>query len=75
MRTTVEQMAEENPPPGNLAKCPHCEYILLERTAYCPFCGVQLTHPWWKKAGAWLGLMLIAWILFKCSVRMLDGFD
>lgn len=68
-------MQDDEQVPGNLVKCPHCEYILLERTTYCPFCGLQLTHPWWRKAGAWLLLMLIGWVLIKCHVRMLDGLD
>lgn len=58
---------------GKLDKCPSCEYVLLERTTYCPFCGEQLTSPPWKKVGAWVLLILITYGLVKCHVKMLDG--
>ena len=60
---------------SRLEKCPHCEYILLERSVYCPYCGNQLTHPVWKKLGAWVLLVLIGYGMIKCSIRLLDGFD
>jgi RNA polymerase subunit RPABC4/transcription elongation factor Spt4 len=64
-----------SPAKPDLEKCPHCEYILVERTTYCPFCGTQLTHPAWKKAVAWVFLILIVYGMVKCHIRLLDGFD
>jgi uncharacterized paraquat-inducible protein A len=58
-----------------LEKCPHCDYIFLERTTYCPHCGTQLTHPGWKKALAWAVLIGLIYGLVKCHLRILDGFD
>ena len=58
-----------------MEKCPHCEYILIDRSVYCPYCGTQLTYPVWKKFGAWLLLILIGYALIKCNIRLLDGFD
>ena len=60
---------------SELEKCPQCDYILLERTTFCPVCGTQLTEPVWKKAGAWILLILIVYALIKCHIRILDGFD
>lgn len=59
---------------NSLEKCPHCGYILLERSTYCPYCGTQLTHQPWKKAGAWILLILIIYGFVKCNLRLLDGF-
>ena len=55
--------------------CPNCNYTLIRRTANCPYCGFQLTHPLWKKVGAWILLVVIAYGLVKCHLRMLDGFQ
>ena len=77
-RTTQEVSIRLQNPAKNvseLKKCPQCDYILLERTTYCPVCGTQLTQPMWKKAGAWVLLFLIVYALIKCHVRILDGFD
>lgn len=54
--------------------CSNCNYTLLERSAYCPYCGAQLTHPVWKKVGAWILLVLIAYGLVRCHLSLLDGF-
>ena len=54
--------------------CPNCHYALLEKSTYCPYCGFQLTHPPWKKMGAWVLLFLIGFALVKCHLRMLEGF-
>jgi len=56
-----------------LESCPNCHYTLLERSAYCPYCGNQLTHPLWKKLAAWMLLILIGYGLVSCNLRMLDG--
>ena len=58
-----------------LESCPNCHYTLLERSTYCPYCGVQLTHPRWKKMGAWVLLIVIVYGLVRCHVRMLDGLE
>ena len=58
-----------------LEKCPHCDYILIDRTTYCPYCGTQVAEPIWKKAGAWVLLVFLVYVLVKCHVRILDGFD
>ena len=55
--------------------CPSCRYLLFERTAYCPHCGFQLTHPVWKKAGAWVLLIVIGYGLVRCQLRMMEGFN
>jgi RNA polymerase subunit RPABC4/transcription elongation factor Spt4 len=60
---------------GDLEKCPHCDYILIDRTTYCPYCGTQVAHPVWKKTGAWVLLVFIMYALIKCHSRLLDGFD
>lgn len=60
---------------AKLEKCPNCEYILVDRSTYCPYCGTQLTYPLWKKLGAWVLLILIAYGLVRCNIRLLDGFD
>lgn len=67
---------EENhqEPKRNLEKCPHCDYILIDRKTYCPYCGTQLTHSGWKKIGAWILLILIIYGLVKCNIKLLDGF-
>lgn len=56
-----------------LEVCPECRYTLIEKTTYCPYCGVQLTHPTWKKVAAWFILILIIWGLVKCHVRLFQG--
>lgn len=66
---------ETKNPSQDLEKCPHCDYILIDRTTYCPFCGTQVTYPVWQKAGAWVLLIFVVYILVKCHVRVLDGFD
>ncbi len=58
-----------------LESCPNCRYTLIERSTYCPYCGIQLTHPLWKKLGAWILLLLIGYGLVTCHVRMLDGLE
>ncbi len=55
--------------------CPNCRYMLLRRTVHCPYCGFQLTHPLWKKVGAGILLVVIAYGLVKCQLRLLDGFE
>lgn len=60
---------------SSLDKCPHCDYILVERKTYCPYCGNQLTHAPWKKIAAWAVLLLIIYGMVKCHIQMLDGFD
>lgn len=55
--------------------CPNCNYMLARRSANCPYCGFQLTHPLWKKVGAWILLVIIAYGLVKCHLRLLDGFQ
>lgn len=60
---------------GNLETCPGCKYFVIERTTYCPHCGTQLTHPAWKRAGAWILLVLIGYALIRCNLRIMDGFD
>lgn len=59
----------------DLEKCPACDYLLVERKTFCPHCGEQLTHPLWKKTGAWILLILIVYGLAKCNIRLLDGLD
>ena len=53
--------------------CPECRYTLSRRSTWCPYCGVQLTHPPWKKVGAWILLALIVYALVQCHLRLLDG--
>jgi RNA polymerase subunit RPABC4/transcription elongation factor Spt4 len=55
--------------------CPECRYTLSRRSTWCPYCGVQLTHPPWKKVGAWILLVLIVYGLVQCHLRLLDGPD
>jgi len=54
--------------------CPECGYVSPELTVKCPHCGYQLTHPHWKRIGALILLILIAYGLVKCHIKMLDGF-
>lgn len=56
----------------SLESCPNCRFQLLERTANCPYCGFPLTHPTWKKIGAWVLLLLIVWGLVKCHMAFFD---
>ena len=56
-----------------LESCPNCHYTLLERSTYCPYYGIQLTHPLWMKLAAWMLLILIGYGLVSCNLRMLDG--
>ena len=56
-----------------LESCPNCHYALLERSTYCPYCGIQLTYPMWKKLAAWALLILIGYGLVDCHLRMLKG--
>ncbi|MEE8586164.1 MAG: hypothetical protein V3T83_15075 [Acidobacteriota bacterium] len=56
-----------------LEACPECQYTLIEKSTYCPYCGFQLTHPTWKKAAAWFILILIVWGLVTCNVRLFQG--
>jgi hypothetical protein len=60
--------------PEALEVCPNCGFTLLERRAYCPHCGAQIGHPFWKKLAAWLLLVLIGYALVTCHLRLLDGF-
>ncbi len=55
--------------------CPNCNYSVLPGTVHCPQCGYQLTHPRWKKIGAWILLVVIAYGLVKCHLRLLEGFE
>ncbi len=55
--------------------CRNCDYAVPDRSARCPYCGYQLTNPLWKKVGAWLLLVLIAWGLVKCNLRLMQGLD
>jgi len=59
--------------PESLEVCPECRYTLSRRSTWCPYCGVQLTHPPWKKVGAWILLVLIIYGLVQCHLRLLDG--
>ena len=59
---------------ANLESCPNCHYVLIERSTYCPHCGLQLTHTPWKKMGAWILLILIGYGLVRCHLEMLKGF-
>jgi RNA polymerase subunit RPABC4/transcription elongation factor Spt4 len=59
--------------PESLEACPECRYTLSRRSTWCPYCGVQLTHPPWKKVGAWILLVLIVYGLVQCHLRLLDG--
>ena len=61
--------------PEALEACPECRYTLSRRSTWCPYCGVQLTHPPWKKVGAWILLVLIVYGLVQCHLRLLDGPD
>ncbi len=61
--------------PRDLEVCSNCRFTLIERSTYCPHCGAQLTQPSWKKAGAWILLILIVWGLAKCHYRILQGLD
>lgn len=56
-------------------KCPECEYSLLERHVHCPYCGAQLTHPTWKKIGAWVLLILVLYVFVKCNLQIMKGLD
>ena len=55
--------------------CRNCDYTVPDRSARCPYCGYQLTNPLWKKAGAWVLLVLIVWGLVKCNLRLMEGLD
>lgn len=55
--------------------CPNCNYTLLERSTYCPYCGAQLTHPVWKKLAAWVLLILIGYGLVRCHASLIRGFN
>ena len=57
----------------SLEACPNCRYTLSRRSTWCPYCGVQLTHPPWKKVGAWILLVLIVYGLVQCHLRLLEG--
>ena len=48
--------------------------MLLERTTVCPYCGTPLTHPLWKKAVAWIFLLLIVYGLARCHLQLMEGF-
>jgi hypothetical protein len=58
----------------NLDVCPNCGFTLLQRRAYCPYCGAQIGIPFWKKVAAWFLLVLIGYGLVYCHLRLLDGF-
>ncbi len=55
--------------------CSNCRMTQARRTAYCPYCGFRLTHPWWKKLGAWILLGLICYGLVDCHLRLINGFE
>ncbi len=58
-----------------LAACPNCKYMLVENPSYCPFCGIQLRHPAWKRAGAWVILVMLLWGLARCHIELFKGLD
>ncbi|HOM99883.1 MAG TPA: hypothetical protein PLM33_06465 [Acidobacteriota bacterium] len=58
-----------------LPSCPECGFVVLERPPSCPYCGARLTAPGWKKALAWLLLVLIGYGLARCALRLTEGFD
>ncbi|GAB4241482.1 MAG: hypothetical protein Kow00109_16900 [Acidobacteriota bacterium] len=62
-------------PDRELPRCPDCGFVLLERPSHCPYCGAPLTAPTWKKALAWVLLLLIGYGLAQCAVRLTRGFD
>ena len=55
--------------------CRNCDYTVPDRMAKCPYCGCQLTHPLWKKAGAWVLLLLIGYGFVRCNLRLMQGLD
>ena len=55
--------------------CRNCDYTVPDRMAKCPYCGYQLTHPLWKKAGAWVLLLLIGYGFVRCNLRLMQGLD
>lgn len=58
-----------------LESCPNCRYTLLQKEAYCPHCGEQLTYTGWQKAAAWLVLILFLWGLARCNLEMFQRLD
>ncbi|MFB3904920.1 MAG: hypothetical protein ACE15E_15825 [Acidobacteriota bacterium] len=56
-----------------LESCPNCNYISFGRRTYCPVCGMQLTYPLWKKIGAWVLLILIAYGWVRCNLKFMGG--
>ena len=55
--------------------CRNCDYTVPDRTAKCPYCGYRLTHPLWKKAGAWVLLVLIGYGFVRCNLQFMQGLD
>lgn len=45
----------------------------FDRSTYCPVCGMQLTHPLWKKIGAWVLLILIGYGWVRCNLKFMSG--
>lgn len=58
---------------ASMETCSNCGVSWANRKTYCPYCGCQLTHPVWKKAGAWVLLIMIIYGLVSCHLRLLDG--
>ena len=55
--------------------CGNCNYTVPDGTPKCPYCGYQLTHPLWKKVGAWVLLILGSYGFVKCNLRWMQGLD
>ena len=58
---------------GGGERCPGCQTSLPAGRARCPRCGTPLTYPAWKKAGAWILLILICYGLVRCHLLLLEG--
>ena len=58
-----------------LESCPECKFQLVENYVYCPFCGIQLRQPTWKRIIAAFFLVVIVYGLIKCNLRISEGLD
>ncbi|MBI4446523.1 MAG: zinc-ribbon domain-containing protein [Acidobacteria bacterium] len=60
-------------PEVKIEVCPNCRFTLVDPATYCPYCGVQLTAPLWKKTGAWILLFLTCYLFLQCNLRLMKG--
>ena len=57
--------------------CKNCDYTVPVKSECCPNCGQPMEErsSGWKKAGAWILLIVIMYGFVRCNLKMMQGLD